>query len=143
MRVTHRRTLRELRERLRAASGRAPASHHAWRVSCTSFHDRMLLSVLEKDATRRPGMGADARPELVSLGATMVKLLVLDGPMRGREFPLVQSPAVIGRDAGADVPLAMDPRVAPFHCQIRFDHGQYWLEDLGSPRGTRVYGKPY
>ncbi len=70
------------------------------------------------------------------------KLTCRSGPFRGLELA-VGVEAVIGSGAGSAVRLASSA-VAESHARIRFDaeRGSYYLEDLGSRRGTALDGVP-
>ena len=48
----------------------------------------------------------------------------------------------VGRDQGSDIVLP-DPEkaVSRQHAELRFEHGEYVLLDLGSPNGTWVRGE--
>lgn len=57
----------------------------------------------------------------------------------GHRVPL-RSPLVLGR--GRDTALAMPSAlVSPRHCEVVFEHGRWWVRDLGSSNGTFVAGE--
>ena len=60
--------------------------------------------------------------------------------MRGATIPL-DSHVTLGRDPSNTVPLR-DTGASRFHCAIREDCGEFWLEDLESRNGTLVNGSP-
>lgn len=53
---------------------------------------------------------------------------------------LVDERFTIGRDSRNQLVLD-DPGIAPFHAEIRQDHGFYYLSDLGSQTGTLINGE--
>lgn len=71
---------------------------------------------------------------------TFARLFVVDGPMRGREFPVsAKGQTKVGRDASNDVSLIEDSTVSAEHAVIKVENGQYMLWDLASTNGTFVY----
>src|SRR5262249_44702320 len=70
----------------------------------------------------------------------MARLVVLEGPESGREFPLSGDRAVIGREPDLDVSLR-STAISRRHAQISCVHGDYFVEDLGSKNGTLLNGK--
>jgi hypothetical protein len=42
---------------------------------------------------------------------------------------------ILGRDPGCDIPIN-DDTISTRHAQLRYHHGQWWLEDLTSTNGT-------
>jgi signal transduction histidine kinase/ActR/RegA family two-component response regulator len=69
------------------------------------------------------------------------RLVVLDGPGRGRKFT-IQQEAIIGRSAGNTV-IIDDGEVSRRHARISVgETGGYVIEDLGSSNGTAVNGVP-
>ena len=53
------------------------------------------------------------------------------------EVTFSQSEVSVGRDPLSDVPL-QDEAVSVRHALLRFHHGQWWIQDLGSKNGTRL-----
>ena len=75
-----------------------------------------------------PATGQRSRPQT---------LVVLDGPLRGRSYPLGNAPVLLGRSPEATVPLG-DDYASGRHARL-FPQGSRWfLEDLGSTNGTFV-----
>jgi pSer/pThr/pTyr-binding forkhead associated (FHA) protein len=70
----------------------------------------------------------------------MARLVVREGPEPGREFPLTEDRAVIGRDPEVSVSLR-SKAFSRHHAQIWCVHGDYFVEDLGSTNGTFLNGK--
>jgi tRNA A-37 threonylcarbamoyl transferase component Bud32 len=70
--------------------------------------------------------------------SAMAWLLVLNGPHRGRHFPLADSVA-IGREVGCDVVLD-DPTASRQHARMRLENSRFYIYDLASSNGTFVNG---
>ncbi|WP_445372228.1 GGDEF domain-containing protein [Methylomonas sp. HW2-6] len=71
--------------------------------------------------------GADLQPYLV----------VLSGRDQGKQFPLMATRHVLGRELSADIAIA-DPKISRRHCLLSLDGRQVHLEDLNSTNGTFV-----
>ncbi len=80
---------------------------------------------------------SENRPESIRIRKT--KLLIISGPMQGREFILDRDVFSIGSSAQNDLRLE-DPAVSKRHCEIRVDDIGYAIQDLGSTNGTYVQG---
>jgi len=63
------------------------------------------------------------------------------GRNEGRDWVIDVSPAHIGRDERANIPLFGDQAVAPLHCSIVRQGDAYWLYDAGTPNGTLLNGQ--
>src|SRR5262245_48248699 len=77
-------------------------------------------------------------------GGILVEVVggAMDGDRRGATSGILS----IGRTEENDLALLGDPSISARHARIVIDHGQYWLEDLGSTNGTylgegRVQGR--
>ena len=71
----------------------------------------------------------------------MPKLVILDGPERGRTIELQEgSESVIGRSSECDVTLA-DAEASRKHCQVAYADGRLSITDLDSSNGTFVNGR--
>src|SRR5262245_43547409 len=70
----------------------------------------------------------------------MARLIALEGPEPGREFPLKPGPSLIGRQFDAVVFLE-ELAVSRQHAVVIWDGGGYFVEDLGSSNGTFVNGQ--
>lgn len=66
-----------------------------------------------------------------------ISLSVRDGnaPPMIRYF--TQPDITLGRDPGCDLPLT-DDTISTRHAQLKYHHGQWWLEDLASMNGTTL-----
>ena len=63
------------------------------------------------------------------------KVVIVDGPDRGRTVPLTGAPVTFGRGSECTVPLS-DEYVSTQHARLLFHDGQWYAEDLGSTNGT-------
>ncbi|MBS2021700.1 MAG: FHA domain-containing protein [Deltaproteobacteria bacterium] len=70
------------------------------------------------------------------------RLVGLAGAMRGKEFVLGRTPAVIGRAPECDVILDV-PKVSRTHCRLALVDGGWKIVDAESRHGTKVNGEPY
>lgn len=70
----------------------------------------------------------------------MHKLVIVDGPSRGKEFPLADGETVLGRTNETPIELP-STKVSRRHAAIRIAGGQVEIEDLGSSNGTFLNGK--
>jgi hypothetical protein len=76
---------------------------------------------------------------ILSSGGSSARLLVEEGILTGQQFTLSQDEAVFGRDS--DLALTIqDPEISRRHARIRWQQGEYVLEDLGSTNGTMLNG---
>lgn len=82
-------------------------------------------------------VNSEKRPESIRIRKT--KLLVISGPMQGREFILDRDVFSIGSSSQNDLRLE-DASVSKRHCEIRVDEVGYAIQDLGSTNGTFVQG---
>lgn len=65
--------------------------------------------------------------------------LTLIRPARGNPMQLTKSVIHIGRHLSNDV-VVNDKRVSRYHAEIRYEHGQFVLYDLGSTNGVGING---
>lgn len=63
---------------------------------------------------------------------------ILGGPMDGLARRVPAARLEIGRGAGSDLHLTIDPMVSSRHAAITREGRHYWLEDLGSRNGTFI-----
>ena len=96
----------------------------------------------------KPGPPPRARTSIASAGAPVAmapaappsgaaRLLVTDGALRGRTYPLGTSAALLGRSPSCTLVLE-DDYASNRHARIFPQHGGWWVEDLGSTNGTYV-----
>lgn len=69
-----------------------------------------------------------------------IKLMIVDGPSRGKEFPLAEGETVLGRTNETPIELPSN-KVSRRHAAIRVARGQVEIEDLNSSNGTYINGK--
>jgi two-component system, NtrC family, response regulator HydG len=67
------------------------------------------------------------------------ELIVVNGPLTGRRYPLLNGELLVGRAPNADVVLS-EPDVGWRHCQIHQRGGRFTISDLRSAIGTYVNG---
>jgi MFS family permease len=82
---------------------------------------------------------------LIGLAQVILKtawITVVSGFRAGRELLLSRGEMVIGRAEGCDIPLFGDAFVEKQHARIVMEDGRYLLEDLDSPGGTYLNGRP-
>lgn len=80
-----------------------------------------------------PGKG----PETFRVRKT--RLLVISGPLQGRDYVVDREVFAIGSGAGNDLDLK-DSTVSKRHCEISIDESGYRIRDLDSTNGTVVQG---
>lgn len=66
-------------------------------------------------------------------------LLVLTGPLRGKQYPITHG-VVVGRSSDAGISYPDDPLLSRRHARITMEEGRPYIEDLGSKSGTAVNG---
>ena len=71
----------------------------------------------------------------------MPHLVIMDGALKGRRFPLASGTTRIGRVTGNDIVLD-NPSVSSDHCEIVMDQTGIHVHDFGSTNGTRVNDLP-
>ena len=67
-----------------------------------------------------------------------MSLLVTEGPVKGKAFPIEKPRVTVGR-AGADI-VVPDSEVSRKHCLLEIHGPTATLKDLGSTNGTYVDG---
>lgn len=68
------------------------------------------------------------------------KLLILNGPLKGKKYEIPDGVTVVGRTASCNLVLPVDV-VSRRHAQITYADGQATIKDLESHNGTLVNGK--
>lgn len=54
---------------------------------------------------------------------------------------IVQFPFTMGRsEQGVHLTIS-EPGISKLHCELHYDQGKYWIQDLGSKNGTEVQGE--
>ncbi len=65
-----------------------------------------------------------------------ISVEVVGGPMDGLRNRVEKAEFTIGRDAGNDLALTVDPMVSGWHARISREGHHYWLVDLDSRNGV-------
>jgi FHA domain-containing protein len=65
--------------------------------------------------------------------------LTLLRPQRGAPMQITKQTVHIGRNQANDV-VVNDKRVSRYHAEVRYEHGQFMLYDLGSTNGVGING---
>lgn len=74
-----------------------------------------------------------------SLLVKKAKLMVLSGPLQGKEFLIEKEVFAIGADLHNDL-VVEDSSVSKRHCEILLTPDGYLIRDLGSTNGTVIHG---
>lgn len=69
-------------------------------------------------------------------------LLMVAGPLAGKQFVLYKNPTTLGSSPKCDVYLFKDPEIEPRHAQIHKVGVSYEIEDCGSSAGVYVNNIP-
>lgn len=69
-------------------------------------------------------------------------VVIVGGPLTGKQFVLYQTNTLVGSSPKCDIALLKDTEIAPQHFTISMAGGNCILADLGSSRGTLVNGRP-
>lgn len=68
-------------------------------------------------------------------------LLMVKGPLTGKQFNIFKSPMIIGSSPKSDVYLFKDPDIDPKHATVSKSGTRYTLKDEGAAAGVYVNGK--
>ena len=69
------------------------------------------------------------------------RLVIIEGPLAGTEFPVMQTPLTVGRGPGVDVAIG-DPSMSRQHAVIEYRGGGFEIRDLNSTNGVMIAGEP-
>jgi pSer/pThr/pTyr-binding forkhead associated (FHA) protein len=69
-----------------------------------------------------------------------IRLQVHAGAGPSRSHDLSQREILVGRDPACQLHLD-DETISARHARLRYHHGHWWIEDLGSTNGTRLNGQ--
>lgn len=89
------------------------------------------------DSAGSAGVAPGAPAPVRTPRAAPKTLAIVEGPLKGREFPLAASPLLLGRAQEASVVLD-DDYASGRHARLYPQGSQWFLEDLGSTNGTFV-----
>ena len=82
-------------------------------------------------------LGSDQDGNIIRVRKT--KLLIISGPLQGKEFLVNKEEFSIGSGAQNDLVLE-DSTISKRHCEISVSENGYQIRDLGSTNGTYVQG---
>jgi len=109
-----------------------PVQHH------DEFNKRLrgIAQPLQQspDSLKATMIRSNSRPWLAS--DKVISLVVIDGPLKGRVFPLTKPKVLLGRSE-ADIVLE-DSEISRKHCALEVHGTSAVLADLGSTNGTFV-----
>ena len=92
---------------------------------------------------REPPQPINADIPTIPLPPKHYYLCIEGGPMDGREYPISDSPILIGRDSACRIRYPKDtPGVSGQHCKVLLQNGSPMLVDLKSRCGTSIQGTP-
>jgi hypothetical protein len=86
-----------------------------------------------------PPPAPPAQPQSLLANLT-VWLEVVQGPHPGQKLFVLKPVSLVGRSSESDIQI-LEPSVSRKHFRIRFERGQFWLENE-SAQGTYVNGQP-
>jgi predicted nucleic acid-binding Zn ribbon protein len=86
-----------------------------------------------------PPPASPAQPQSLPANLT-VWLEVVQGPHLGQKLFVLKPVSLVGRSSESDIQI-LEPSVSRKHFRIRFERGQFWLENE-SAQGTYVNGQP-
>ena len=69
-------------------------------------------------------------------------LKLLNGPLKGKEYPVVSRKTILGSDAACDIVLAGYPDVQAVHAALTLEKGKVYLRPAGSGAGVLVNDGP-
>jgi len=58
----------------------------------------------------------------------------------GDEIPLLRPVLLVGRRETCDICMRFN-NVSGRHCELAFQNGKWWIQDLGSENGVKVNGR--
>jgi FHA domain-containing protein len=103
-----------------------------------SIDETRSIDAAEGAALAQELASARARAQTESIPLAWLTLI---RPSRGQPMRLERQIIHIGRNTDNEI-VVNDKRVSRFHAEIRCEHGQFVLYDLGSTNGVKVNGAP-
>lgn len=105
-----------------------------------------VMAVRKKDSHQpKPEFGSTVMvnvPQTAPAQRQGAILFCQGGPLRGKSFPITQTPLVIGRDTSCGVCYPITEKgVSRIHCEIRLREGEVYLMDRNSSFGTFLNGR--
>jgi Ca-activated chloride channel homolog len=106
------------------------------------FRKSQLGTVLSVDVRAGVDSGPRSRIALDAVAGRLppAHLVVLNGELVGRRFPLAKPQIILGRTPAADIPL-QDAEVSRNHLLLACQKGRFMAVDLGSTNTSLVNGK--
>jgi hypothetical protein len=101
-----------------------------------AIEETRAISASEGAALQQEIAEAQARVDTASIPPAWLTLV---RPTRGQPMRLERAVIHIGRNTSNEI-VVNDKRVSRFHAEIRCEHGQFVLYDLGSTNGVKVNG---
>jgi pSer/pThr/pTyr-binding forkhead associated (FHA) protein len=105
-------------------------------LSVTSAMRADLFGVRPTKPTKERAAAKPARQVKPSRSAP-TRVVIVDGPEKGRSVALGGAPVTFGRGSDCTMPLG-DEYVSTQHARLVLHDGQWYVEDLGSTNGTYV-----
>lgn len=68
-------------------------------------------------------------------------LIMIEGPLKGKQFIIYKNVTAIGSSPKCDIYLFKDSKIDPFHATINIIRDYYEIEDSGSNEGVLINGK--
>ncbi len=116
-------------------------------IACPQCQRPTTADTAEVEAVQYASMETYISEEAIeALQRTMVlphvpALIVQRGKLAGTVFTLpMEGKVILGRAPDCDIVLN-DPTVSAYHCQLKFENGQWRIQDLRSTNGTYVNGR--
>ena len=103
-----------------------------------SEHEPSAIHDHEADVTKTMVLPTRSEASKAPDAVWHICVEVIGGPMDGLRNRVETPWFTIGRDAGNDLPLGMDPMVSGRHARIVREGQHFWLEDLGSRNGVYI-----
>ena len=97
-----------------------------------------LIGSSSSEDDKEDGDGSDEEGPLGEATSPFVRLEIVDGPWRGRAFPLEQTRITIGSSQYCSLRLPTDLTVEEIHAAVHYVGGEWLLTDLGSRSGTAL-----
>jgi hypothetical protein len=107
-------------------------------VDAGSVEETRAIDAAEGAALAQEIAAARARAQTESIPPAWLTLI---RPNRGQPMRLERQTIHIGRNTNNEI-VVNDKRVSRFHAEIRCEHGQFVVYDLGSTNGVKVNGAP-
>jgi hypothetical protein len=101
-----------------------------------TVEETQMIGAAESAALQQEVASARARVETQSLPPAWLTLI---RPTRGQPMRIERAIIHVGRNLSNEI-VVNDKRVSRFHAEIRYEHGQFVVYDLGSTNGVKING---